>query len=71
MTIERKDLRLKLDADDHAGLSLLAEADEVDLSEWAERLLKREIRRRVHAARVLASKAQRLGIAGNAIPADR
>ena len=71
MSIERKDLRLKLDADDHAGLQLLAEADEVDLSEWAERLLKREIRRRVHAAMVLASKAQRLGIAGNAIPADR
>lgn len=71
MTIERKDLRLKLDADDHAGLQLLAEADEVDLSEWAERLLKHEIRDRLHKAMVLAAKAQRLGIAGNAIPGDR
>ena len=71
MSLERKDLRLKLDADDHTGLQLLAEADEVDLSEWAERLLKREIRRRVHASIVLANKAQRLGIAGNQLPAER
>lgn len=71
MSIERKDLRIKLDADDHTGLQLLAEADQVELGEWAERLLVREIRRRVHAAMVLASKAQRLGIAGNAIPAER
>jgi len=41
------------------------------MAEWAERLLSREIRRRVHAAMVLAQKAQRLGIAGNAIPAER
>lgn len=71
MSIERKDLRIKLDADDHTGLQLLAEADQVELGEWAERLLVREIRRRVHAAMVLASKAQRLGIVGNAIPAER
>lgn len=71
MTVERKDLRVKLDADDHTGLQLLAEADQCELSEWAERLLKREIRRRVHAAMVLADKAKRLGISGNAIPAER
>ena len=33
MSIERKDLRIKLDADDHAGLQLLAEADEAELAE--------------------------------------
>jgi hypothetical protein len=71
VSLDRKDLRVKLDADDHTGLQLLAEADDVDLAEWAERLLVREIRRRVHAAIVLASKAQRLGIAGNSIPAER
>jgi hypothetical protein len=71
MSIERKDLRLKLDADDHAGLQLLADAEDTDMSAWAEQLLKREIRRRVHAAIVLAKKAERLGIAGNSIPAER
>jgi|688.fasta_scaffold409247_4 hypothetical protein len=71
MSIERKDLRLKLDADDHAGLQLLADAEDTDMGAWAEQLLKREIRRRVHAAIVLAKKAERLGIAGNAIPGER
>ena len=71
MSLDRKDLRVKLDADDHTGLQLLAEADECELAEWAERLLAREIRRRVHAAMVLARKAERLGIAGMSIPADR
>lgn len=68
MSLERKDLRLKLSPDDHAGLTLLAEADESDLAEWAERVLVRAIRRRVHAAIVLAEKAERLGISGNALP---
>lgn len=71
MSIERKDLRLKLDADDHTGLQLLAEAEDTDMGAWAEALLKREIRRRVHAAMMLAKKAERLGIAGNSIPGER
>lgn len=71
MSLDRKDLRLKLDADDHAGLQLLADAEDMDMGAWAEALLKREIRRRVHAAIVLAKRAERLGIAGSAIPAER
>jgi hypothetical protein len=70
MSLERKDLRLKLDADDHAGLQLLAEADDVELAHFAERVLVREIRRRVHAAIVVADEAKRLGISGKAIPAS-
>jgi hypothetical protein len=71
MSLERKDVRLKLDADDHAGLQLLAEAEDMEMGAGAEALLRREIRRRVHAAMVLAKKAERLGIAGNAIPGER
>ena len=71
MSIERKDLRLKLDPGDHAGLRLLADADDEDMAEWAERLLVREIRRRVHAAIVVADEAKRLGISGHVIPAER
>jgi predicted HicB family RNase H-like nuclease len=71
MSLDRKDLRIKLDPDDHTGLQLLADAEDQDMSAWAEALLKREIRRRVHAAIVLAARAQRLGIAGSALPAER
>ena len=71
MSLERKDLRIKLDADDHAALQLCADADGgQDLGAWAERVLVRVIRRRVHAAMVLAERAQRLGIAGKPIPGD-
>lgn len=70
MSLERKDLRIKLDANDHQGLTLLAESEGRELNDWAERVLVREIRRRMHAAMVLAEKAKRLGIVGNAIPAN-
>lgn len=66
--IERKDLRIKLDADDHAGLFVLADAEDLELSAWAERVLVREIRRRIHAATIIAEKAKRTGIAGRPIP---
>jgi len=70
MALERKDLRLKLDPDDHAGLALLAEADEMELGAWAERVLISVIRRRVHAALILSTKARKLGIDGKPIPAE-
>ncbi len=70
MSLERKDLRLKLNPDDHAALALLADAEERELAELAEQILVRVVRRRVHAAMVIADKARRLGIAGNAVPAD-
>lgn len=70
MSLERKDLRLKLNADDHQGMVLLAESESRELAEWAERELVRIIRRRVHAAIVLAESAKRLGIAGKALPVD-
>lgn len=70
MALERKDLRLKLDAADHAALQLLADAEDCQLQDLAERILVRVLRRRVHAAIVVAERAQRLGIAGKAIPED-
>lgn len=33
MSLERKDVRIKLDADDHTGMTLLAAADECELAE--------------------------------------
>lgn len=66
MSLERADLRIKMSADDHAMLALLAEAEELGLAELAEQILVRVVRR----AMLIASKAQRLGIAGKPIPAD-
>ena len=68
--LDRKDLRVKLHPDDHAGLTLLAGADDCELSAWAERVLVREIRRRVHAATVIADTAKRMGTTGKVIPTD-
>lgn len=64
MSLDRKDLRLKLDPDDHAALALLSDAHDIDMAAWAERVLVREVRRELHAAMVVAQRAQRLGIAG-------
>jgi len=68
--LERKDLRLKLNPDDHAAVSLLADVRGLDLAEWAERVLVREARRELHAAMLIHQRAERLGIAAQALPAE-
>lgn len=68
MSLERKDVRLKLDPDDHAVVKLVAESHGLDMDDWAEAVLVREARREFHRAMVLAKTAQRLGIDGKAIP---
>ena len=70
MSVELKDLRIKLDADDHAGLVLLAGLVDADLNVWAKRVLVREIRRRIHAATVIAERAKAKGITGRTVPDD-
>lgn len=65
MSLDRKDIRAKLDHDMHHALSVLADVDQLDMGEWVERVLVREIERRVHEATVIADRIQRLGKAGN------
>jgi hypothetical protein len=65
MTLERKDLRLKVNPDDHAAMRLLTDVMGLDLCEWAEAVLVREVRRELHAAMMLADEARRLGIDGS------
>lgn len=65
MSLERKDVRAKLDPDLHAALHVLCEIDSVDLGEFIERELVRVIRQRVHDATVIAARTARLGISGN------
>lgn len=65
MSLDRKDLRLKLDPEVHSGLDLLADVDGKQLADLAEEIVGEWVRRRIHAATVVAERARRLGIAGN------
>lgn len=64
MSLDRKDLRLKLPPDVHAGLDLLADVDGKQLAELAEEIIEQWVRRRIHVATLVADRAGRLGIAG-------
>jgi len=65
MSLDRKDLRLRLHPDVHAGLDVLADVEGKQLSDLAEEIIAEWVRRRIHAATVVADRAARLGIAGN------
>lgn len=65
MSLERKDVRAKLDPDMHTALAVLCEIDQLDIGEFVERELVAVIRARVHAATVIAERTARLGISGN------
>lgn len=53
MALERKDIRAKLDPDDHAALVRIANADGVDIGELIERELVRYIREQLHRANLI------------------
>lgn len=65
MSIERKDVRFKLAPEMHQALSVLADCAQVDIGEFVELIVQREVVRRVHEASVIAEKTSRLGITGN------
>lgn len=66
MSLERKDIRAKIDPDLHAALAVLAEVDECDIGEFVEREIVKVIKRRIHDANVIHCRVAHLGIAGNA-----
>lgn len=68
MSLERKDIRAKLDPDKHAQLRAICEIDGVDMGDWIESVLLPVIERRVHDAIELAARLQRLGISGSGKP---
>jgi hypothetical protein len=65
MSLERKDVRLKLDAELHAQLACLAEVDEMELGAWVESLVVTEVLRRVHDARLIADRFPSAPISGS------
>ena len=64
MSLERKDVRFKLSPDVHTALGVLAEIAQVDMGEFVELIVQREVVRRVHEANVLAERTARLGLNG-------
>lgn len=65
MALERKDVRAKLDAQMHKALTIICDADHMDICDWIEQLIEIEIRRRVHEAQSIAAETADLGITGN------
>jgi hypothetical protein len=66
MSLERKDVRLKLSVDAHAELTVLADFHEKDVSEYASLLLERALLGEGHVLRLYVEKAARLGKSGKA-----
>ena len=65
MSLERKDVRFKLDPDAHRALTVVCEADHLDIAEFVEREVLRVIRERLHAASFIAQRTQGLGNLGS------
>jgi hypothetical protein len=65
MTLDRKDVRLKLDAEIHAQLVCVADVDALDIGTWVESLVVAELTRRVHEARLIAERFPRLPNSGS------
>jgi hypothetical protein len=65
MSLERKDIRAKLDPDNHAQLRAICDIEGVDMGDWIEAVLKPVIEKRVHDAIELASRLHRLGTSGS------
>lgn len=64
MALERKDVRAKLDPDDHERMARIAAHDQMDIGEWVEQLILREIDRRREEARRASSLLESLDGAG-------
>lgn len=67
MALDRKDVRFKLDPEEHARLKLVADHDGLDDGEWVEQLVLRELARREALARRESSLLEalaRVGISG-------
>lgn len=64
MSLDRKDIRAKLDPEVHEALLAICEADRVDLGEFIEMEIERVVLKRVHDAQRIAGRTAHLGIAG-------
>lgn len=64
MSLERKDVRAKVDADVHQALTAICLAKGMDLAEFIESIIAPEVRRLVHEATVIVESLPRSGKTG-------
>lgn len=64
MSLERKDVRLKISAEAHRQLTAIADLHEKDMCEFASLLLERALLGEAHVAKVYAERAARWGRSG-------
>lgn len=64
MSLDRPDVKVRLDPKYHRALKRIAEAKGVTMGEWIEDLAVTKIRELVHEASVIAESAPELGIVG-------
>lgn len=64
MSLERKDVRLKISVDAHRELTGIAELHEKDIAEFASFLLERALLGEAHSARLYADRITRWGKSG-------
>lgn len=64
MSLERKDVRLKLDHDMHAAAKAIAETEGVEIAEWVEQVIAGIIKKRVHAATLVVEQLTASGSLG-------
>lgn len=64
MSLEREDVRAKLDHDMHRALKAICDAEGVTISEFVERVLVPVIKRRVHEATLIVAAVRGTGKTG-------
>ena len=65
MSLERKDVRFKLAPEVHQGLSVLADVAGLDIAEYVEAIVAKEVCKQVHVANVVAERTAQLGLSGH------
>lgn len=71
MSLNKKDVRLKICVEAHVMLVSLSEFHEKDISEYGALMLERVLLGEGHVVKVQAEKAARWGIAGHAGDSQR
>jgi hypothetical protein len=64
MSLERLDVRFKLNPDDHAALRILCDARGCEIQEFIEELVTAEVNRRINEASLIMRELQRRGLSG-------
>lgn len=65
MSLDRKDVRFKIDPARHDVLARIARADDVEIGEWVEALVAAEVDRQLHRATLVAGSLPGPGKSGS------